>query len=222
MRFLMLNWRDPKNPLSGGAERVTLAYLADLVRRGHEVYWYAWSFPGAPADETIDGIRIVRGGGTGTAIFKAIRWYRRQQPFDLVMDQHHGLAWFSPWWCRTNNISYLHEVLGPIWKTFYPWPLSAFGQWQDRVTHWLYRNVPFWTACESTRDGLHEHSVRHVTIIRYGVNTEALPELPAKPIGQPLRLAVVCRLAPNKRVNHCLQTLAELRRRGIAAHLSVV
>ena len=32
MRFLMLNWRDPENPLAGGAERVTLAYLAALVR----------------------------------------------------------------------------------------------------------------------------------------------------------------------------------------------
>ena len=25
MRFLMLNWRDPQNPLAGGAERVTQA-----------------------------------------------------------------------------------------------------------------------------------------------------------------------------------------------------
>ena len=33
MRFLMLNWRDPGNPLAGGAERVTLGYLAALVRR---------------------------------------------------------------------------------------------------------------------------------------------------------------------------------------------
>ena len=33
----MLNWRDPKNPLAGGAERVTLAYLSALVQRGHEV-----------------------------------------------------------------------------------------------------------------------------------------------------------------------------------------
>lgn len=222
VRFLMLNWRDPKNPLSGGAERVTLAYLTALVERGHEVYWYTWDFAGAPAEEILNGIHIVRGGGTGTAIFKAIGWYRRQKPFDLVMDQHHGLAWFAPWWCRTHCISYLHEVLGPIWDSFYPWPLSAIGRCQDRLTHWFYRNVPFWTACESTRDGLHQHSVRHVTIIRYGVNTEALPELPAKSIAQPLRLAVVCRLAPNKRVSHCLQTVAELRRRGIAVRLEVV
>src|SRR4051794_8538987 len=44
MRFLMLNWRDPKNPISGGAERVTLAHLAALAERGHQVYWYTHDF----------------------------------------------------------------------------------------------------------------------------------------------------------------------------------
>jgi glycosyltransferase involved in cell wall biosynthesis len=222
MRFLMLNWRDPKNPLSGGAERVTQAYLKALVERGHEVYWFAYAFPGAPTEEVIDGIHIVRAGGVGTSIFKAIAWYRRQPRFDLVMDQHHGLAWFTPWWCGTNNISYLHEVLGPIWNTFYSWPIATIGRWQDRWTHWLYRNVMFWTACESTQAGLRAHSVRNITIIRYGVNTEALSELPQKPIGTPLQLAVVVRLAPNKRVDHCLRTLAVLRDRGIAARLTIV
>lgn len=222
MRFLMLNWRDPKNPLAGGAERVTQAYLAALAQRGHEVYWYANQFAGAPAEETIEGIHIIRGGGVGGSIFKAIKWYRLQLPFQLVIDQHHGIAWFAPWWCRTQCIAYLHEVLGPIWDTFYSPPVAAFGRWQDRWTHWLYRRVPFWTACESTRDGLHGHGVQNVTIIRYGVHTRALPVLDAKPLSAPLRLAVVCRLAPNKRVNHCLQTLAELRQRGVPARLTVV
>ncbi|NOS72693.1 MAG: glycosyltransferase family 4 protein [Verrucomicrobia bacterium] len=222
MRFLMLNWRDPKNPLAGGAERVTLAYLAALVERGHEVFWYTNEFPGALAEETISGIRIIRGGGKGTSIFKAIKWYRRQKPFDLVMDQHHGLAWFAPWWCRTNCVAYLHEVLGPIWDTFYKWPISTAGRTQDRWTHWLYRNVPFWTACESTRDDLQRHSVRNISIIRYGVATQAMPVLDSKPIVQPLRLAVASRLAPNKRVDHCIATLAALRDRGIIAQLTIV
>jgi glycosyltransferase involved in cell wall biosynthesis len=113
-------------------------------------------------------------------------------------------------------------VLGPIWDTFYRWPLSWLGRSQERWTHWAYRRQMFWTACESTRDHLQRHGVRQVTIIRYGVNTEALPELPAKPITPPVRLAVVCRLAPNKRVSHCIQTLAQLRQRGLAAHLTIV
>ena len=58
MRFLMLNWRDPKNPLAGGAERVTLAYLSALARRGHDVFWFANHFSGAEPSEQIDGVTI--------------------------------------------------------------------------------------------------------------------------------------------------------------------
>src|SRR5437773_2740071 len=171
MRFLMLNWRDPRNPSAGGAERVSRAYLAALVRRGHQVHWFANDFVGSARDEVIDGIRITRGGGRGTSIWSAFRWYRQQAPFDLVIDQHHGIPWLAPWWCRTNCIAYIHEVLGPIWDAFYPWPLNIIGRLQERGTHWMYRNVPFWTACESTRDELQAHGVRNVTIIRYGVST---------------------------------------------------
>ena len=117
LRFLMLNWRDPKNPLAGGAERVTFRYMKEMIRRGHEVYWFAWNFPGAAREEIFEGIKIVRGGGFITAILKVIWWYRKQPRFDLVIDQHHGIPWFAPWWCGkdTNCIAYIHEVLGPIW-----------------------------------------------------------------------------------------------------------
>src|SRR5678815_1783315 len=94
VRFLMLNWRDPENPLSGGAERVTQGYLAALAARGHEVFWFANEFAGCAPEAIIDGIHVVRGGGKGSSIFKARRWYRAQKHFDLVVDQHHGIPWY--------------------------------------------------------------------------------------------------------------------------------
>ena len=222
MRFLMLNWRDPKNPLAGGAERVTLAYLAALARRGHDVYWFANHFPGAVPAEQIDGVRIVRGGGLGSSVLRAWLWYQGQPPFDLVIDQHHGIPWYAPWWCRTRCVAYIHEVLGPIWNAFYPWPLSTLGRGQERWTHWAYRRVPFWTACESTRDDLKRHGVRDITLIRYGVDTVALPQLDTKPLVSPLRLIVVSRLAPNKRIDHALHTLHRLGVQKVAASLTIV
>ena len=104
------------NPESGGAERVSQAYLGALVERGHEVWWFANEFPGGERAETLRGMKIVRGGGKGTSIVKAIRWYRQQPRFDLVMDQHHGIPWYTPWWCGTNHIAYIHEVLGRLPK----------------------------------------------------------------------------------------------------------
>lgn len=222
MRFLMLNWRDPENPKAGGAERVTLGYLAALAQRGHHVSWFAHHFPGAAPTTTIDGVQIIRAGHFAKAIIEARKWHHAQPRFDLVIDQHHGIPWYAPWWSGTNTISYIHEVLGPIWDAFYPFPKNVIGKQQERWTHWLYRNVPFFTACESTRDCLRAHGVKNISIIRYGVHTVALPELPPKPITKPLKLIVVSRLAPNKRIDHAIQTTRLLNQRNTPAHLTIV
>jgi glycosyltransferase involved in cell wall biosynthesis len=64
--------------------------------------------------------------------------------------------------------------------------------------------------------------VRSVKIIRYGVYTHALKVLPEAPLSTPLRLAVVSRLAPNKRIDHAIRTLHCLKQRGVAATLTIV
>jgi glycosyltransferase involved in cell wall biosynthesis len=222
MRFLMLNWRDPENPEAGGAERVSLAFMRALRQRGHEVFWFSNAFPGASSEYERDGIRFVRGGGKGSSIWAAWCWYRRQPRFDLVIDQHHGIPWYAPWWCRTRCVAYIHEVLGPIWHVFYPGLLGWIGRWQERWTHWLYRNVPFWVPSESTRRALRAHGVRQVVVWPNGCDTTPLPELEPKPLKPPLRLVVVSRLAPNKRVAHAVRTLQVLVSSGVDAELTVV
>ncbi|MGO8763660.1 MAG: glycosyltransferase family 4 protein [Limisphaerales bacterium] len=222
MRFLMLNWRDPENPISGGAERVSLVYLAELARRGHEVCWFANDFPDAPRQSEVSGIKIIRGGGKGASILKARQWYHVQMKFDLVIDQHHGIPWYAPWWCGTNCVAYIHEVLGPIWKSFYSWPISAIGQFQERWTHSLYRNVPFWTPSSSTEKTLHEHGVKSVHVFHNGTDTAPLAALGPKPLQTPLRLIAVSRLAPNKRVDHVVRVVKILKEQGTDARLTIV
>ena len=222
MRFLMLNWRDPGNPLSGGAERVTLGYLAALVRRGHDVYWFANGFSGgAPSDE-YEGVKVVRGGGIGISILKARSWVRQQAKFDLIIDQHHGIPWFAPWWSKTRTIAFIHEVLGPIWNSFYPQPLAAIGRIQERLMLGAYRSVPFWSACPSTEKGLRDLGVRDVTLIPYGVSTVPIQPFPEKCFEAPMRLVVVSRLAPNKRIDHAIEAVGVLRDRGRDVRLSIV
>ncbi len=218
----MLNWRDPQNPLSGGAERVTLAYLKALVARGHEVFWFANDFPGAQREEIFEGIKIIRGGGKGISVLKAWRWYQRQKHFDLVIDQHHGIPWYAPWWCRTNCVAYIHEVLGPIWNSFYSWPWNIIGQSQERWTHWLYRRTPFWTPSESTRAVLQLHGVRNIRVFPNGTDATPLAALEPKRIETPLRLVTVSRLAPNKRVDHVIRAAKILLQRGVDIRLVVV
>jgi glycosyltransferase involved in cell wall biosynthesis len=49
-----------------------------------------------------------------------------------------------------------------------------------------------------------------------------LAELEPKPVGLPLRLVAVSRLAPNKRVDHAIQAVKILLRRNMDARLTVV
>lgn len=218
----MLNWRDPRNPLAGGAERVSLAYMQALVDRGHEVDWFAFAFPGAAPEERIGGVRIRRGGKVFSAILEARRWCRRQRPYDLVIDQHHGIPWYAPWWSGTRCLAYIHEVLGPIWSSFYRWPANWIGPLQERWTHRFYRHVPFWVPSESTRRALLRHGVKSVRVLDNGVDIEPLAELAPVPPSNPIQLVSVSRLAPNKRVEHAVQCLDELRRRGVKARLTVI
>jgi glycosyltransferase involved in cell wall biosynthesis len=218
----MLNWRDPSNPKAGGAERVSRAYLSALVQRGHEVFWFANNFPGAAVAETIEGIHIVRGGGFGTSIRAAQKWYREQPRFDLVIDQHHGIPWYAPWWTKTNVVAYIHEVLGPIWKSFYPWPLSALGAFQERWTHWFYRDIDFWVPSVSTSHTLQKHGVKRVKVIPNGSDTVPLATLGPKPLCQPLRLVTVSRLAPNKRIDHAVLLAKLLTAKGIKVELTII
>lgn len=218
----MLNWRDPRNPLAGGAERVSQRYLLALKERGHRVEWFVNQFPDGARYEEVDGIPIWRGGGRGTSIFAAWKWHLRQERFDLVIDQHHGIPWFAPCWCRTHCVAYIHEVLGPIWDTFFRWPWNVIGRQQEEFIQRLYGRVPFWTPSDSTRRQLTARGVRSVKVLPNGVDSKPLNELRAKPFAGPLRLITVSRLAPNKRVDHAVRLVAELRRRGRAANLMIV
>ncbi|MGH7976265.1 MAG: glycosyltransferase family 4 protein, partial [Limisphaerales bacterium] len=130
--------------------------------------------------------------------------------------------WFAPWWCKTNCVSYIHEVLGPIWSSFYPWPLSVVGKFQERWTHWFYRNVPFWTPSESTRKVLQRHGAKDVHVFPNGTDATPLAGLETKSLESPLRLVTVSRLAPNKRVDHAIKAVKILLQRNLDARLTIV
>jgi len=117
---------------------------------------------------------------------------------------------------------YIHEVLGPIWSAFYSWPLSTLGRWQERWTHWLYRNVPFWVPSESTKTILHAEGVREVAVFPNGTDATPLDRLEPKPLALPLRLIAVSRLAPNKRVDHAIEVVRFLLKQGVETSLTIV
>src|SRR5512137_549454 len=100
MRILVINWRDVKNPLAGGAEIYFQEIFRRIVARGHEVTQLAVNFPGAARTEVIDGIRIIRRGGANTfnfAVWAGLNRILKDGSYDVVIDDLNKIPFYSPW-----------------------------------------------------------------------------------------------------------------------------
>lgn len=91
-RVLVLNWRDITHPLAGGAEQ----YMHEIARRwvaqGVDTTWFTSQHSTQSARDTLDGIRVVRSGGTLSLYLHAAWWLRRTRgQFDAVIDCHNGI-----------------------------------------------------------------------------------------------------------------------------------
>lgn len=97
MNILLLNWRDPFNPKSGGAEIVTMEHAKGWTRNGHHVVWVTSLYSGARAHEIIDGIKFVRLGSPITInLFGLLYVLQNAKKFDVIVDEIHGLPFFTP------------------------------------------------------------------------------------------------------------------------------
>jgi len=179
MNILVLSWRDPKHPLSGGAEQVMHEHMKGWVKAGNRVTFRSSMFPGAKKEETIDGITITRSGNQllGVQISTFI-WYLlfRKEKYNLVVDQFHGIPFFTPLFVRTKKLAVLQEVAGKVWlKNDLPkplnWIIGSLGYLIEPLIFLFYRKVPFITGSLSAREDLIKKGIKkeNIHVINHGV-----------------------------------------------------
>lgn len=223
MNILILNWRDPRQPNAGGAEQVTLMHAKEWIVAGHTVWWYSSIFKGAKIEEDIDGVHIVRAGHyAGGVQIRAFFWYLfgKHQKFDLVVDQFHGLPFFTPVYVRTKKIAFIHEVAREVWwLNPWPWPFhlipAILGTLLEPLIFKLfYTKTPFLTVSESTRDDLVACGIpaNNITIIHNGVNLSGMQEkLPKK---EKKNTAIFLgAISKDKGIEDALKAFAEMKKK---------
>src|SRR5438105_1190101 len=126
-RILLLNWRDPKHPKAGGAETLTMNWAQAWVGAGADVTLLANSFPGSVRAETMGGVRILRSGSPLSQAWHARALYRREGPFDLVIEEINTLPFLSPTWAKKKSILLMHQLARDVWFYEAPWPLAVVG-----------------------------------------------------------------------------------------------
>lgn len=179
MRILILNWRDIKNPFSGGAEILTHEIAKYLVEKGNDVILFTSRFEGSKSQEVLDGVKIIRKGYSiiryisHSVHFLAFQEYKKhfQGEIDLVIDEVHGFPFFTPLYAKEKKIVLVCEVAGNLWFKVFGLFFGAVGWLVEKLyLRIIYRGIPFITISESAKKSLIENGVskKNIEVIPVG------------------------------------------------------
>jgi glycosyltransferase involved in cell wall biosynthesis len=211
MRVLILNWRCPKNPRAGGAEFLTHEIAKRLVAGGDHVEWFSASYPGAAAEEDIDGVHVVRSGRQGTVHLHACwHYFRRLRPrFDVVIDEVNTMPFFTPIWADIPIFMLIYQLAREVWWYESPFPINALGYMVEPVYLRIYKRIPAMTISRSTEQDLRQLGFTSpVTVVPIGISELAGQPAPKRAIPTFL---YVGRLARSKRVGDIIKAFALFR-----------
>lgn len=219
MKILILNWRDIKNPESGGAEILTHEMAKRWVAFGHEVIQFSSSFRGGLDQENIDGVQIIRRGKADARFlfqsvhFLAFNYYRKYMKgkVDVVIDEIHGLPFFTPLYVKEKKIVLICEVAGKLWDVNFSFPFNLLGKFIENNYFKFYKKTSFLTISESTKKELIEKGVKdtQITILPMGITfPKNFKEFRKE---KNLTLIFVGRIAKTKGVEDALYAAAALR-----------
>ena len=222
---VILNWRDTTNPEGGGSELYVERVAAGLAAAGRPVTLVCADHPGAPAEESAGGVRVLRRGSQRTVYLRAMLLHAtgRLGRHGAVVDVHNGMPFLSTLWCRRPVVVLVHHVHREQWRVVLPRPLARLGWWlESAVAPRAYRRARYVAVSESTRRELVALGVREaaITVIRNGADRP-----PAVPAARDAAVPTVCvlgRLVPHKQVEYALEAVADLRRRLPELRLDVV
>jgi glycosyltransferase involved in cell wall biosynthesis len=213
MKILVVNWQDIRHPQGGGAEVHLQEVFSRIARMGHEVTLSCCRFPGAPREEVVGGIRILREGGRYFFNFRFLFSYLhrfRRQAFDIVIDDMNKIPFFTPLFVRKPLLGITHHLFGrSIFLEANPL-IAAYVCGMESLAVRVYRRaqIPFVVGSPSTyRELLNEgFPESQVHLVPYGVDhsTHRVTKVQKSP--GPL-IGYFGRLKRYKSVDHLLEAL---------------
>lgn len=223
MRILLFNWRDTGHPKAGGAEIVTMEHVKGWVRAGHRVTWFTAGYTGAKHHEIIDGVKIVRSAGSLFVYLAAPFYYfAHKNDFDIVVDEIHGIPFFTPLYVRKPVVTFIHEVADEIWDYMVGFPFNLIGKLSERAYLYIYRKIPFWTDAPSAVDDLVAFGIPrdHCTAIPCPITNRVAARVPNKE--KRFTCIFVSRVVKMKGIEEVIKSFSFIAKEDSTAQLWIV
>jgi glycosyltransferase involved in cell wall biosynthesis len=172
MKIRILNWRDPKHPLAGGAEQSLLNHAKYWKRKGAIIEWFASREKGLKTYETLEGINIFRKGSHYTVHMHAFREKRKAHEADIIIDCFHFVPFFTPFYAENKKIvALINEPAKEAWFKNIFFPASLIGYTIEPLFFKAYYKVPFVTSANSIKKELRLLGItdQKIVVIPHGV-----------------------------------------------------
>jgi glycosyltransferase involved in cell wall biosynthesis len=193
-----------------------------MIDAGHQVEWFAASFPGAAPEELLDGIRIVRRGRQWTVHWRAFRHYRGalRGRFDVVIDQINTMPFFTPLWAQVPTLALIWQLAREVWWYESHFPMNAIGYVLEPLYLRFYRRTPVLTFSASTASDLRRLGfTAEITVVPVGIEPVELEDVPKK---REPTFVYVGRLAPSKRIGEIVKAFALFRQKAGEGRLELI
>lgn len=220
MNILVFSWRGPGHPLAGGAEQVMHEHMKGWIEGGHLVTLFTSKYEDCKRKESIDGVKVVRQGIQywGVQILGAIHYLFSGKKYDLVVDQFHGIPFFTPLYVQKPKLAVVQEVAREVWlKNDLPWPFNKIIGWIGYLGEPLlflpYRRVRFITGSESARVEVNKMGIdlKNIYVIPHGVLVNDPGNIKKEKVKTIVFLGA---LAKDKGIEDAIETFGILNKKG--------
>jgi glycosyltransferase involved in cell wall biosynthesis len=212
-KILWLTRRDINHPAAGGAEGFCNIVLSGLARKGYDCTLFCASFPGASPEETINGYRVVRSGGSFSVFLKGCRFAKLHRgEYDAIIDEVNTIPFFTYRLkdSRHKTFALFHQLAREIWFYQMIFPLSAVGYIAEPMLVRPYAKVnSILTISESTRGDLRGLGLKNdIIILSQPLNLPAVKFAETKEKYPGLSLVYLGRIMPSKRIEEIIKITA--------------
>jgi glycosyltransferase involved in cell wall biosynthesis len=222
-KLLLINWRDIRNPETGGAE----TYYHEIFRRvaaggEYDVTVLSHAFKGAPAREDIDGTHVIRMGSRSLFNLQIIPFVRaHQRDFDLIIEDLNKIPFFTRLYVHRPRLQLAMHFFGAAIFREVAFPFAAYVHAMESLIRLVYRGERFVAISGSTRaDLLAMVGVRtRVDVVEPGVDTSFFR--PTQPKSPTPTLVYVGRLKKYKNVQFVIRCLPAIRQQAPGVRLII-
>lgn len=187
MKILLIEYRDMKHPLAGGAEIVLFEVFRRIVALGHQVDYLCNGFAGGAHEERQAGIRIIRRGRQPYFNY-AVPWiYRRElraNNYDLIIEGIDKIPFYLPLFERNKPIMAIvpHLFGSTVFQEVSLLP-ALYVYLLERGVAKVYRRCMFSLLSRSTQADLVARGIPadHTRVIHPGFTHEDYPAPAIKP-----------------------------------------